>query len=142
MPLTPASLVALSFNCIGQRTIDSFVGHSQSFGPDWIALQQVFNPPPAFFTASLSSPLTSSQVSASKTTLTETPLLEVCSAKVGPRCFVLHQHFARGLGHHLCGSLHSDLNVDRIVTAIRRPRKQPVFRVFCPRPISPTQRFS
>ena len=69
----------VSFNCISQRTIDSFVGLSQSCGPNWIALQQVFNPPPARFAVSLLSPLTSSQVSASKTTFTETPLFAVCS---------------------------------------------------------------
>ena len=110
----------MPFNCVGQRTIDSFVGRSQSCGPNWIALQQAFSPPPTF-AVSLLSPLASSQVSASRATFTETPLFEVCSAKVGPCHFVLHQHLSWVSGYHLRGSLHSDLNVECIVTAIRRP---------------------
>ena len=117
MPLIPGSLAA----CTGQCTIDSFVSRSQSCGPGRLAFQQAFNPPPACFAVTLLSPLTSSQVPAFRTTFTETPLSEVCSAKVGPRYFVLHQHVSRGPGHHLCGSLHSDLNVKCIVTAIRGP---------------------
>ena len=52
--------------------------------------------------------LTGSQVSASRTTFTETPLFEVCSAKVGPRHFVLHQHLSWFSRHHLRWSFHSD----------------------------------
>ena len=48
-------------------------------------------------------------------------MFEVCSAKVGPRYFVFHQHFSKGARHHLRGSLHSDLNVECVVTAIQRP---------------------
>ena len=114
-------LARMPFNCIGQRTIDSFVGRSQSCGPDRIALQSAFSPPPpACFAVRLLSHLASSQVSASRATFTGTPLFEVCSAKVGPCHLVLHQHLSRVSGYHLRGSLHSDLNVECIVTTIRR----------------------
>ena len=106
-------------NCVSQCTIDPLVGRSQSRGPGRIPFQQAFNPPPACFTVTLLPSLASPQVSASRTTLTETPLFEFCSAKVGLCHVVLHQHVSRGPGHHLCGSLHSDLNVKCIVTVIR-----------------------
>ena len=120
-------------NCVSQCTIDPLVGRSQSRGPGRIPFQQAFNPPPACFAVTLLPSLASPQVSASRTTLTETPLFEVCSAKVGPCHFVLHQHLSRGPGHHLCGSLHSDLNVKCIVTVIRG---RLVFQVSCQRPDS------
>ena len=75
----------VSFNCLGQCTVDSFVSRSQSCGPRSVAFQQAFNSPPTHFAVSLLSPLTSSQVPAPWTNFTETPLFEVCSAKVGPR---------------------------------------------------------
>ena len=74
------------------------------------------------FAVSLLSTLPSSQVPASWTPFTETALTEVCPAKVRPRYFVLHQNLARVTKHHLSGSLHSDLNAERLVTAVRRPR--------------------
>ena len=40
-----------------------------------------------------------------------------------PRYFVPHQHFSREARHYLRGHLHSDLNVESVVTAIRRLRK-------------------
>ena len=52
------------------------------------------------------------------TPFTESPLIEICSAKVRPRYFALHQHFTWVSGHHLYGSLRSDLNVERVVTAV------------------------
>ena len=52
---------------------------------------------------SLLSALTSSQVPAPRATSAETPSFEVCSAKVGPRCFVFHHPFSTGARHHLCG---------------------------------------
>ena len=83
------------------------------------------NPPPACFAVSRLPSLASPQVPASRTTLSQTPLFEVSSAKVGSRHFVLHQHVSWGPGHHLCGSPHSDLDVKCIVTAIRGPRNGP-----------------
>ena len=125
-PLQHAShswiLGRMQLNCIDQRTVDPFVGRSQSFGPNWIALQQAFNPPSACFAVGLLSSLASSQVSASWAAFTENPLFEVCSAMVGPCHFVLQQHLSWVSGYHLRGSLHSDLNVECIVTATRRPR--------------------
>ena len=121
MCLSLLILGRMSFNCIGQCTVDPLVSGSQSCGSSRIALQQAFNPPPTCFAVSLLPSLTSSQVSASRTTLTETPLFEVCSAKVSPCHFVLHQHLSRVSGYHLRGSLHSNLNVESIVAAIPRP---------------------
>ena len=77
------------------------------------------------------SPLAISQIPAPGTTLAETSLLEVCSAKVGPRHTVLHQHFSWVSGHHLSGSLQSNLDVGRKVTAIWGPEWL-AFREFCP----------
>ena len=57
-----------------------------------------------------------------RTTFTETPLFEVCSAKKGFCHFVRHQHFPKRAKHNLRGPLHSALNIECIVTAIRRPR--------------------
>ena len=131
---TPRVFSSVPLNCVSQCTIPSFAGRSQSCGPNLIALQQALNSPPACFAVSLLSLLTSCQVPAPRTTFTETPLFEVCSAKVGSRHFGLHQHVSRGPGHDLRGSLHSDLNVERIVTAIRGPWNGS-------RPISPTQGF-
>ena len=72
---------------------------------------------------SLLSPLASSQISRQPgTTFAETPLLEVCPAKVGPRYFVLHQHLSLVSEHHLSGSIQSNLDVERIVTAIWVPK--------------------
>ena len=85
----------VSFNCISQRTIDSFVSRSQSCGPGRVAFQQTFISPPTCFAVSLLSSLTSSQVPAPRTTFPETPLFEV-SAKVHPRILALHQNFAQG----------------------------------------------
>ena len=112
----------MSFNCFLQCTINSFISRSQSCGSNRVASQQGFDPRPTCFAVSLLSTLACSQVSASRTTSTETPLFEVCSAKVGPRYCVLHQHFSRGAKHRLRGPLHSDLNVECSATAIRSPR--------------------
>ena len=43
------------------------------------------------------------------------------AVKVGPRHFVFHQHFFWVSGHHLSGSHHSNLDVERTVTAIWGP---------------------
>ena len=45
----------------------------------------------------------------------------LCPAKVGPRYLVFHQHFSWVSGHHLSGSLHSNLDVERTVTPIWGP---------------------
>ena len=63
--------------------------------------QQAFNSSPTCFAVSLLSHMTSSQVQAPRTTFTEAPSFEVCSAKVGPRYFVSHQHFSKEARHHL-----------------------------------------
>ena len=73
------------------------VSRSESCGPKRVTFQQAFNSSPAL-----------------KAAFAEVPSFEVCSAKEGPRYSVFHQH-------HLCGRLHSDLNVECLVTAVRRP---------------------
>ena len=109
-------------NCISQCTVDSFVSRSQSCGSRRVAFKQAFNSPPTCFAVSLLSPLTSSQVPAPSTTFTDTPLFEVHSANIGPCYFVLHRHLSRGARHISSGlPLHSDLHIECIVTAIRRP---------------------
>ena len=121
------------FNCTGQRTIDSFVGRSQWCGPNWVALRQVFGPPPACFAVGVLSPLASPQVPPPRATSAGAPSFEVCSAKAGPRHFVLHQHFSQGARHHLCRThCHSHPETTG----------QLAFRVLGPRPISPTAGFS
>ena len=121
--------------------VDPLVGRSQSCRTDRIALQQAFNPPPACFAVSLLPSITSPRVPAPRTTFTETPLFEVCSAKVRSRHFVLHQHVSRGPGasslrvspfRHEC-QMHCHCHPETM--------ERLVFQVFCPRPISPTQGF-
>ena len=115
-------LGCVPLDCVSQSAIDSFVSRSQSCGSSRVAPQQAFDPLPACFAVSLLSSLFSTQIPAPGTTLAETPLLEVCPAMVGPRYLVFHQHFSWVSGHHLRGSLHSDLDVERIVTAIGGPK--------------------
>ena len=115
-------LGCVPLDCVSQCAIDSFVSRSQSCRPRRVTLQQAFNPPPACFAVSLLASLASSQIPTPGTTLAETPPLEVCPAKVGPRYLVFHQHLSWVSGYHLRGSLHSDLNVECIATAIREPR--------------------
>ena len=93
--------------------------------------------PPARAAASLLSLLASSLVSAFRATFTETPLFEVCSAKVGPCHFVLHQHLSWVSEYHLRGSLHSNLDGRTLCHCHPETMEQFVFQVFCPRPISP-----
>ena len=52
-----------------------------------------------------------------RTTIAETPLIDDCPPKVRPRYLVFHQHLSWVSGHHQ-RSLHSNLDVERIVTAI------------------------
>ena len=94
-------LGCVPLDCVSQCAIDSFVSRSQSCGSRRVAFEQAFNSPPTSFAVSLLSPLTSSQVRAPRTTFTEAPSFEVCSAKVGPRHSVFHHHFSRGARHHL-----------------------------------------
>ena len=122
-----------------QRTIDSFVGRRQSCGPNWIVLQQVFNPPPACFAVSLLSPLASSHESASRATFTETPLFEVFSAEIGPRHYVLHQHLSWGLGAPFPRVSPFRLECRMPCYCHPETMEKLVFRVFSPRPISPAQ---
>ena len=69
----------------------------------------------------LPSPPVSSQVPTPRTTFTETPLFEVCSAKVGPPYFAFHQ-LSKRTRHHFRGALHSNLNNECIVIAVCKPR--------------------
>ena len=108
---------SVSLNCV-----DPLVGRSQPCRPDQIALLQAFNPPPACFAVSLLPSLASPQAFATRATFGETSSFEVRSAQLGPRHLAPHQHLSWGPGHHLRGSLHSDLNVKCIVTAIWGPR--------------------
>ena len=84
MPLIPGSLVAC---------------RSTACGSSRVAFQQALNPPPACFSLSLLSLLTSSQVPAPTTTFAQASLFEVCSAKVGPCYFVFHQYFSWNARH-------------------------------------------
>ena len=77
------------------------------------------------------------RISASRATIAETPLFEVCSAKVGPCHFVLHQHLSWVSGHHLRGSLHSEPECHMHCHCHPETMKRLAFRVLCPRPISP-----
>ena len=72
---------------------------------------------PACFAVSLWSPLAISQVCVSRGTFTETPLFEVCTAKIGP----CHCPPPAPLPALRSSPLHSDLNVECIVTATGRP---------------------
>ena len=110
----------VSFNNIGQCTILSSAAANRA-DPTGSPFNGPSILPPTWFAVGLLSPLASSQAPAPRTTFAETPLFEVCSAKVGPRCFVFHQHFSKEARHRLCGPLHVDLNVECVVTAIRRP---------------------
>ena len=121
MPLTPGSSAACLSTASSQCTIDSFVSRSQSCRSSRVTSEHGFNPPPTCLALSLLSLLASSQIPAPRTTLAETPLLEVCPAKVGPRYLVFHQHFSWVSGHHLSGSLHSHLSVECTVAAIWGP---------------------
>ena len=121
----PGETGSLAACCVSQCAIDSFVSRSQSCRPRRVTHQQAFNPPPACFAASLLASLAISQIPTPATNLAETPPLKVCPAKVGPRYLVFHQHLSWVSGYHLRGSLHSDLNVERIVTAIRGTARIP-----------------
>ena len=126
MPLIPR------FNCIGQCTIDSFVSRSQSCGPGRAVFQRCFNSPPTCFAVSLLSSLSSPQVLAPRTPFAEPPLIEVSSAKVRPRDFVLQDE---ALSRRVCPF---QPNVQRVVTAVWGLP----FRVFDGRPIFPPPVFS
>ena len=119
MPLNPGSLV-VSFNCISHRQIDSFVSRSQSCGPGRVTFNKASI---LFWHASLSAcclpwPVLRYQHPGH-------PSLRPHFSKSDPRKYVLatlfSQNFSWRSGHHLSGSLHSNLNVERIVTAIWGP---------------------
>ena len=141
-PLQHAShswiLRRMSFNCISQCTTYSFVSRSQSCGPRRVTFQQAFNSTPTCFAVRLLSPLAGSQVPASRTTFTETPSFEVCSAKVGSPYLVFHQHLSGERGTTSAG-LSIPTCVSNAVSLPSGEHGQLAFRVFGPRPISPTQ---
>ena len=110
----------LPFN--GRWTIDSFVGRGQPCGTRKATIHQGFDPLPPYFLVSLLSSLSAPRVSTSRTPFTETPLIEVLSAELRPRHLVLHQQIAWGTRHHLRRSLLSDLDAERVVTAIQGPQ--------------------
>ena len=122
--LSPGSLAACLYTAsASSRLIPSSAAASRA--APIVSLQQAFDHLPACFIVRSLSLLASSQIPAPRTTFAETPLLEVCPAKVGPRNFVFQQHFSWVSGHHLSGSLNSNLDVERIVTAILRPGSDP-----------------
>ena len=106
----------------GRWTIDSFVGHGQACGTRRATIHQGFDPLPAYFVVSLLSSLSAPRVSTSRTPFTETSLIKVPSAQERPRHSVLHQHLAWGTRHHLHRPLLSDLDAERVVTAIEGPQ--------------------
>ena len=119
VPVIPGSLVACrSTASSSARLILSSAAASRA-DPDESPSNRPSGSPPACFAVSLLSSLTSSSVPAPRTTFTETPVFEVCSAKMGPRHFVLHQHFSREAKHNLRGPLHSDLNIERSLPSWR-----------------------
>ena len=113
-------LGCMPLDCVSQCAIDSIVSRSQSCGSSRVALQQAINPLLACSTVRLLSPGQFSNVGTR-----DTPLLEVCPTTVSPRYLVFHKHFSWVSAHHLSGSLHSNLDVERIVTAIWGPRSGP-----------------
>ena len=126
MPLTPGSLAA----CLSTASACARLILSSAAANRAAPVESPFNKPSILFRhaslcACLLSPVASSQIPAPGKTFAETPLLEVCPAKVGLRHFVFHQQIPWVSGHHLCGSLHSSLDVERIVTAIWGPRSGP-----------------
>ena len=78
LPLTPGSFTA----CLSTATASARLILSSAAASRAAALQQAFDPLPACFAVRLLSSLTRSQIPASRTTLTESPLLEVRPAKV------------------------------------------------------------
>ena len=85
MFLIPGSLVTCRSTASASARLILSSAASSRVDPDE-SLQQGLNSPPTSFAVSL---LLSLQVLASRTPLTETRLLEVCSARVRPRYFVL-----------------------------------------------------
>ena len=132
----------VSSNCTSQRAIDPFISRGQSGGSGRVDSQH--DHPPTCFAVSMLSPLARSQVPAPRATFTGTPLLEVCSAKIGPRYFVLHQHFSRlgGGRREGGGGGGSEAPSPRASPCHLKNTEQLVFRVLGPRPFSPTQEFS
>ena len=107
VPLIHGSLVACRSTASASARLILSISRSQSCRPRRVAFQREFAVVLVQF---------------SDTGFTETPLTEVCSAKVRPRYLVFHQHFSKGARHHPRGPLHSDMNVKRTVTAIWGPR--------------------
>ena len=131
-PLTPGSLVESRSTASAFRQPRPVVRTQKSH------LSTVFQ----FFSNKLRcelalSPLTICQVPAPRATFAEATLFQVCSARVGPRYFVFHQHFSRGARHHPRRPVRSDL-----IHCHPETTEQRAFRTFRPRPISPTQEFS
>ena len=87
----PGSFVARRSTASARARLITSSGAAKSCGPRRVAFQQGFNSPPTCFAVSVLSSWSSSQVPASKTPFTENSLIEVCSAKVRPRYFVLHR---------------------------------------------------
>ena len=133
-------LSRMSFNCIGSCTIDPFVSRSQSCGSKRVTFQQAFNSPPTCFSVSLLPLLTSSQIPAPRTTFTETPLFEICSAKIGPRNCVFHQQFSMECEAPSPRASPFRLEYRMQCHCLPETMGRLEFRVFDPRPIFPTPR--
>ena len=122
MPLTPGSFVACrSTASASARFILSSAAPSGA-APRRVTFQQAF----AFFSDMLRCELAVAPDQFSGTRHPGQPplrphRLKSALRRVGPRYSVFHQHFSRGARYHLRGPLHSDLNVECIVTAIQRP---------------------
>ena len=134
----------VSFNCIRQCTIDSFISQRpiQRIQASRLSTRLSILPATCFALSLLSSLSSSSRYWHPRHPSLTPQCSKSDSAKVGSRYFVFHQHLSWGLGHHLSGSLRSDLNDERVVTAVWRTTGPLAFRVFDPRHISPTQELS
>ena len=126
----------MSLDCISQCTIDSLIGCSQTCGSRRVGSQQGFDPPPTCFAVSLLSPWPILKYG--HPTFTETPLFEVCSAKVGPRYF---DSISTSPGRRSTISAASPFRSEHRMHCRCHPEtmERLACRVLCPRPISPTQ---
>ena len=132
----------VSFKCTSQRAIDPFINRGQSYGSSRVTFQKAFSPPPVCLAVSFLSPLTSSHVPATKTTFTGNPIVRClpCDGASSLLCFpsTLLQ------GSEAPSPRASPFRLECRMHLHCHPEttEQLAFRVFGPRPISPTQEFS
>ena len=142
MPLTPGSLVACRSTASASARFILSLAAASSCGPRrrvTFLFQQAFNSSPTCFAVSFLSPLTSAQVPAPRATFAEALSFEVCPPKVSPRHFAFHQHFLQESEAPPLQASPFQLECRRQCHCHLETTGQLAFRVFGPRPISPTQ---